>query len=322
MSGLGNLKSAVDEALALLSRRDDLVRHPVSPEVSVPLPSLLQQCQDLCAAMGSATAEPLRTVHHFACSGGTLMSKALAAQPNTVVLSEIDPYSTLVAPGFAPYDLIKQAQLGPRPISQRMVERTFLEGLRALFAEMTGNGLRVVIRDHAHSHFCTEADPSARPLLRDMLAADFALRSLVTVRHPLDSFLSLERNGWLTFPDGTLEDYSRRYLLFLDAYAQTPVVRYEEFVLAPEAKTRAMTDILDLPFVDHWQHLLGVIQMTGDSGRSGTTIAPRAREAVSGDCARQAGASDAYAALCGRLGYDPDPCASPFENLETVQAGA
>ena len=44
----------------------------------------------------------LRTIHHLACSGGTVISKAVQAMANTLVISEIHPDELFYR--FNPFD--------------------------------------------------------------------------------------------------------------------------------------------------------------------------------------------------------------------------
>ena len=58
------------------------------------------------------TAPPLhiRTIHHFSCTGGTMLAKCIASMANTVVLNEVDPLSAIPFRGdldrFNPTDLV------------------------------------------------------------------------------------------------------------------------------------------------------------------------------------------------------------------------
>ena len=85
------LLAALDDALGLLGEypaSTDLVAGDDNPA------SLLDQCLDLCADRGAGGPEPVRLLHHFACSGGSLISKCVATMPNVQLLSEVDPLST------------------------------------------------------------------------------------------------------------------------------------------------------------------------------------------------------------------------------------
>ncbi|SOC06896.1 sulfotransferase family protein [Rhodobacter maris] len=301
-----DLQRFVDDALALLDNYRP-VRGPVPTE---PLESLLDQCLAQTARLAETGPEPLRLIHHFACTGGTLMTRALACQPNTMVLSEVDPFSRWFRPpgSFAPSDLIFLARQCRLPPTEATIERMFVAALRSLWEDTFRDGRRLVLRDHSHSHFCTATEPSERPLMGAMLARHFELRQVITVRHPLDSFVSLHLMNSAKGPVAHLEGYAARYLAFLDAYPEVQIRYFEDFARDPETECRALTEILALPFDPRWQDLLQLISMSGDSGRKGRRIELRPRrplpEVVQADLATPA---PSYEALCARLGYDPDP---------------
>jgi len=304
----GPLIRAIDEALDLLRAHDPGGDLPVRVSGD-PLPSLLEQCRTLCGEAALDTPPPVRSLHHFACSGGTLMSKCIAAQPNTVLLSEIDPLSTLhlrhARKPFFPTDTLADLRHGVRSAPEGDLVDIFMTGLVRIRDLLAARGQNLVLRDHAHSQFCTKVDGSARPTLHAILAARVPLRSVVTLRHPLDSFLSLSANGWDHFAPFTLEEYSQRYLAFLAAHAGIEWILYEDFVESPQEVTQRMCALLDLPFDPGALDLIGVFQLSGDSGRSSTQIGPRARRSVPEAIARQAAESPAYARLCKAIRYQP-----------------
>lgn len=290
-------------------RQLEVYRREDTPSVPAEaLPSLLQQCQQICDSIEQTP--PLRTLHHFACTGGTLISKCISALPNSVVVSEIDPLSTMGvnksgwAPRFAPTDLILGLRQAARDVDQDVLVEVFRSSILTAHETLSGQGYSLVLRDHAHSHFCTDVDPASRPSLHEILSPCLPLRSVVTVRHPLDSFLSLTAHGWLNFEPVTLEEYSTRYLAFLDRYKGIPVVRYEDFVEAPEEVLEQLCDLLDLPFSPLAFDFLPVIKMTGDSGRSGARISARRRRDVPQELSDIRHESQNYRALCERFGYD------------------
>ena len=298
---------ALEDALALL--REHGPTGDAAPPAE-PLPSLLERCEALVAEAASAGPEPLRTVHHFACSGGTLICRCIAALPNTVLLSEIDPLSTnrTAEPGgarFAPTDLILQLRQSRHPVDPAMLVAVFRAGLDRLHGLLAAEGRHLVLRDHPHSRFCTDVDAAARPGLRDMLRPDHRLLSVVTVRHPLESFLSLEAADWVHFSPATLEDYARRYHAFLDDHADLPVIRYEEFLADPETVLSGICARLALPFDRLALTLQAGLVLTGDSGRAGGTIAPRPRRPIPEPLRAQMTDSPSYEQLCTRLDYDP-----------------
>ena len=273
-----------------------------------PLPSLLEQCESLCAQF--APAEPIRSIHHFACTGGSLISKCIAALPNVVLLSEIDPLSRMqvAAPGtkppFAPTDIIRALYHTTRDGTDAVVIEAFRAAIESMQAHLPLRGLRLVLRDHPHSHFCTDVLPESRPTVHELLGESFAMRSLITVRYPLDSFLSLINNNWRHFEPFTLEEYARRYIGFLDRHQGLPIMSYESFVAAPNRTIEEICGHLALDFHPLAADLIGVVRISGDSGRSSTAIGPRARREVPEFIEPQR-ESSLYRGLCARLGYEP-----------------
>jgi hypothetical protein len=305
---LERLAGSIDDALELVEHLSQSrgTLHAVEPPAS-----LLEQCVELCAQLDEARLEPVRTVHHLACTGGTLICKGLAAMPNVQLLSEADPLSPFARPKgdeprFAPADLTLLALQSTRGAPPELLTEIFLGGFAALYGETVRAGQRLVVRDHAHGHFCAGPAVPERPTLRAILAARFALRSIVTVRHPLDSFLSLRAAGWVHFEPATFEEYCRRCAAFLDAYPDCEVVRYEDFLAAPQAVMTRVCEVLELPFSSQFVELFDVFRLTGESGRSGGVIEARPRRQVDAELAGELERSPSYAALVARLGYGVD----------------
>lgn len=266
------------------------------------------------AQVADRRAEPVRALHHFACTGGTLIAKALASMPNTLVMSEIDPLSMMHMGRdqrpFGPTDLIPDLYHSPRLSGHDAILAAFAGTLGATYADLTRRGLHMVLRGHAHSQFCIHLDRKARPDLHRivtdiMTPLGVPVLGLVTVRHPMESFLSLSRNEWLHFRPATLAEYCVRYLDFLDVHAALPLMRYEDFLDDPAHWAAWMCDRLALPFEPQFEVMLPLARMSGDSGRSSNVIGPRPRRPVPAELAAEAAQSDSYAALCARLGYDP-----------------
>ena len=268
---------------------------------------LIEQCLELCRRRGEALKEPVRTLHHFACTGGTLISRCVAAMPNVYLLSEIDPLSTLGRtpgrPQFAPTDTKSLLAQGVRPVQQATLQSLFAAELRVLVDTVQSSGAYLVLRDHAHSHFCVGAAVPDRPTVRAM-AADLApVLSVLTVRDPIDSFLSLRANDWLHFSPGDFPEYCRRYLAFLAAHEGVPVVRYERFVDHPDEVMQVICSILDLPYNDAFEALLPAVRLTGDSGRRSSVIARRPPRERRTELEEVAGRCPDYRRLADALGY-------------------
>lgn len=300
------LIAALDDALDMLgefSVSTELVPVAGSPE------SLLDQCLELCEQAEATGPEPIRTLHHFACTGGTLISKCLAAMPNTQVLSEVDPLSTFLEipggpPRFVPTDMISLLRQASRSPNTDLLIEVFLAELGLVHVETLRMGQRLLLRDHAHGHYCHGPNIPRRLGLRDIVDMRFPIMSVITVRHPLDSYLALSANGWISYTPPGFDEYCRRYLVFLADHAGLPVVRYEDFVDAPQAEMQALCHLLALPYADDFVHVFDAFRLTGDSGRTGNAIERRPRRRVDDDTAAEAATSPHYPLLLQRLHYD------------------
>lgn len=298
------LQDSLNEALEML--HDYACDHPESLSDVAPLPSLLSQCEALRDT--ALPSPPMRSIHHFACSGGTLISKCLASMPNVTLLSEIDPLSRMQIDSqhnqlFMPTDLIYGARVAVRPVDDDTTLAMFSAALEELHGALSETGRYLLLRDHAHSQFCSDTAPPERPTLLDVLAQAGPVLSVVTVRHPLDCYLSLIINGWQTFSPFTLEDYANRHIAFLDRHRDLPLFRYEEFVDDPDGQLEKICAELELPFVPGTESLIPVVEISGDSGRSSAHISRRPRRAVSDEIETEISESPGYANLCARLGY-------------------
>lgn len=303
------LPAALDEALELLRDHGQTVGAGASGRPAEPLPELLPQIASLCAA--DPGPAPIRAIYHLACTGGTLISRCLATLPNTTLLSELDPLSglqgTAAKQQFRPSDVIYGARFSLRPPDNETITGMFCVGLRELYDGLTRRGGHLVVRAHSHSQFCTDADPGARPGVHTLLQRVTRVRGVVTVRHPLDSYLSLTLNGWRHFDPKTLDEYARRYLMFLDAHADLALFRYEDFTAAPDDMLARICAELELPAVNNVEELYALATMSGDSGRHSRRITPRPRRAVPPEIALEARECGRYSLLCERLGYQPEP---------------
>ncbi|WP_103332933.1 sulfotransferase [Pseudotabrizicola formosa] len=297
------LAADLNDALDLLAEYRGTADHAGGTE---PLPSLLAQCVALCD--GFAEPAPIRSLHHFACTGGTLLSRCVAALPNTVLMSEIDPLSRIkLGPKylkFAPNDVLLALLRAEERVDQSVIVAAFQSAIATTVAALDRRGQRLVLRDHPHSQFCMAIDHSTRPTVYEMLAQCCTVKALVTVRHPLDSFIALDAHWWHDFSPFTLDEYSERYTAFLTRHAGLPMLRYEEFVADPQAGLERICRYLDLTFDPLALDLIGAIQISGDSGRTGNTIAPRPRRPVPPQIEAQRG-DPRYIQLCAQLGYDP-----------------
>ena len=303
---VSKLTIELDEALRLLKESEHTVNTKNLPE-SQSLPSnLLDQCLALCKQHYAAKPEPIRIVHHFACTGGTLISKCIASMPNTQLLSEVDPLSTVKSSDksqFTPTDMIALMRQSTRGVSTELIIDLFLNNLGTIYSELLNCGLRLVLRNHVHSHYCRDAIIPERPSLLEIVTTKFPTLSVVTVRDPIDSYVSLKANGWMQFSPPTFDEYCARYAAFIRSYEGSPVVRFEDFVNDPATEMKKICDFLDLPFNLDFLELFSVHRISGDSGRTGDVIEPRPRQPMDAVLLNEIENSSKYQYVRSLLGY-------------------
>lgn len=256
---------------------------------------------------------PLRMLHHWACSGGTLISKVVACLPQVLLLNEVHPYAHLrhLAPqprAYEPTDLCQQLSLDRNGRDPVFVLAAFCGGLEAVLRRSEDQGQRLVVRSHDHLDFFLGALPGLRFTLAEAMADRSRLLRLLTVRHPLDCWLSLRLTDWVrhtTF--ASFDEFCRRCLAMLEAAPELPQLAYEEFVLAPSRGLALLTSTLELPFDPTALERFGRIEVSGDSGRMSGVIEPRPRRPVEAALLRELAASSHYEALCDQLAYNADP---------------
>lgn len=306
LSELRQLSEVLDDALHLFDANNIDKVVPVLAD-DIP-PSLFDQCIDLCRQGLNRGIEPIRTIHHLSCTGGTLITKCLAAMPNVMVLNEVDPLSTMTfkadKPGFTPTDILSLARQGNQKISEALLIELFLQDLNLLQNEIGSMGKRLLIRDHSHSHFLTGDEIARRPTLGAIVKSHFPTVSIVTVRDPIDSYLSLHKHGWKHFKPFTFNEYCRRYLAFLDAYENIPVYRYEDFVRDPTGIMIDLCRVLGLKFSEFFLETFDTFKFSGDSGRKGSMIEARSRREIGEEFLKSNEKSAAYIELISRLGYE------------------
>jgi hypothetical protein len=303
------------------SRRDDLiglsaylkeVRRTIKqscPDVADKpnsLSGLLKELQAFESPASELRSASIGLLRHVACSGGSVISRAVSLTANLLLLSEVDPFSDILIDPmrqhFSPSDVIKLGRNNVRPISDRTVEEMFVASVEVLLRNLDLEGRSLVVRDHPHSqHFAREADQY--PSVHDMLARIAPVRSVVTVRHPMESYLSLEANGWIMFSPSTIDEYARRYHGFLNGAGGAPIFKYEDFVAAPGALLRRIVAALGISAACEEVDLMDVIRVTGDSGRSGNVIARRPPKPAPDSVIDAAAKSSQFRALCERLEY-------------------
>lgn len=219
----------------------------------------------------------IATLHHMAASGGTIVTKAIGAMPGAYILSEVHPYEPYIV-SFYPHALVAQFHAQYGALEKEELDRSFLWQAQLLQARAEKDGRRLVLRDHTHFDFMVR-EGARKPVLRDLLhSGGFATTACLTVRNPIEVYLSMVQSDWLEGLD--FDAFCGRWLELLDVYSDALCVRYEDFAASPDAELRRMCEHLGIVFDPTWQTRLNDRQFTGDSGRAGGPVAVRAAKPV------------------------------------------
>lgn len=246
----------------------------------------------------------LRTIHHLACTGGTVISKCLAAMPDVALISEVNPFNRC-SDGFEPTNPLLLLERSYRQLSDNEILEDFARRISDVHTICRQDDVDLIIRDHSHTDFCIGAQPSTFRPIADYLSTEYEMLSAVTVRHPLDSYLGILANGWeKQFIPSTLNEYSRRYLAFLERYISLPILRYEDFCACPETFMRQLCEILEVGYSAEFQKHFRFFTLSGDSGRKGLDmIEQRPRRPAPDVVQSELNDSHLYLELVSRLGY-------------------
>lgn len=233
----------------------------------------LREVADQCLTRTSLDQEPIRTIHHLSCTGGTLFAKCIASMPNVVVLNEINPFSKMQIPRgkppFTPTDMIALARQGDRHLACfEVIKDLFLDNLAVLRKRCWETGRVLVLRDHSHSQFLYGELDEDMPTLRDVVAERFPVLSVVTTRKPEDAFASMKRHGWHRyFEPSTFDEYRLRCKAFFDRFPSVEKISYESMVSEPLKTMSLICQQLDFGFFDDFEETFSAFRFSGDSGR-------------------------------------------------------
>lgn len=309
LADLSQINEELNGALSLLQERlgDLPIKESTHGNLVKGTSSLLQRCANVFGE--EKKAKPvIRVIHHFACSGGTLFSKCIAALPNVFLLSELHPSTRLGItpdePMYTPRDIITQAIYGKLPEIDELIAKVFVAEISKVSEHVGLFGGSLVIRAHSHADYCTEATPPEVDTITRLLAPHFELKQLVTVRNPIDAFISLRQNDWVHFSPDLFEEYCERFRRFLDGFEQAEIVHYEDLVASPDATIKHCTELLELAFTEDIFEYLDIFRVSGDSGRSGNKIAPRPRKTITNEYRQEIMSSSSFRILCEQYGFD------------------
>ncbi|GFD91231.1 hypothetical protein KUL152_34570 [Tenacibaculum sp. KUL152] len=304
--GLKDLMSELGNAISEIENNPE-IRLSLKTDSNVQdSKSLLSQCSSI---LQEVERKPkLRIIHHLACSGGTLISKCVAAQPNTFLLSELHPTTRLHMgggkPKFLPSDVTTQARYANVPNVDELAWCIFQSSIEITSKHVANLGGYLVVRDHTHSDFCVGEKPESTSSIVRHLNSQFEILSVATIRNPIDSYLSLVANNWEHFEPKGFDEYCKRVECFISGFQRSEIIKYEDIVAKPLKYIRKLVNKLEIPYSDSFIDTFSAFNVTGDSGRSGEVISPRQRRELSESFLREIQSSKSFKKISEKFGYE------------------
>lgn len=311
---LGKLNSELQLVLGVINKR--------ASALGVNLPNITSTAEgknydyvvpesliDRCKAVSDSNSykkPTIRVIHHFACSGGSLISKFLSAMPNSYLLSEVHPSTDFHInrnkPHYAPTDLVSLMRFAGIEDAQQLSEDIFRLSVKKINENLISLGSHLILRDHTHADFCVENAPMSSSVI-DCLCSDYNIRNIVTIRNPIDSYLSLINNGWVHFRPSSFDEYCSRLCKMLDVYKTVPTFKFEDIVESPISRMKEITQCLNLAFSEDFIDIFDAIKVTGDSGRTSGDISHRARREYTDDFKEEVAKSEFFKVITAKFGY-------------------
>ena len=277
----------------------------------------------------------LLTVHHVAASGGSIVSQVLAAATNSVLISEINPLGSIhgcrgLKPRYDPTSLVWHLVYNSEDLSPKLKLRYFFGQLDISIEHVKGLSRNLLLRDHSHTTFnflnknLTFNKKKLNSLFLESInyfytqkseTFDFPrIKPIISVRHPLDSYIASRKKGWLAPYCGdeiNLDNYCNGLLNFqnyLKNAASAKVLRYEDLCMKLETCLENLFLNLEIEFKIPSLEEINLIKVTGKSGRKSVDIEVRERliSDIDDSLKTQVEISKNYKKYCELNGYDPN----------------
>lgn len=231
-----------------------------------------------------------------------------------VLLSEVHPANMQVTNPIRQardwHGLVKDAEIARW---KRAGPPSLLQLVALCEPRVRAKGGTLLLRDWTHLDYI--GVPYAKPAMgfgvRDALQGVYDVREAISVRHPLDQFVSTMK---LAVMHGRLtpENYLPGVLAFAEHAAAIGFVRYEDFTADPEPALRTLCERLgieyDAGWTDRWAkntHVTGDSPGSGSRGSGSSKIVPLPRAPVPEALHAAFRADERYTRACELLGYEP-----------------
>ena len=275
------------------------------------------------------------TIHNSAASGGSICSQVVAASTNSVLVSEIAPLGWQLHPqahkrqrlhgGFRPGNPLAHALLSSgKDLSNRLKLKSFAAQLLVSIEHANDQNMNILLREHTHSAWAFGRKNQHIHLLEFLrddsnwkpqgVALNLA-RPVLTVRHPLDNYLSAREKGWHSrySLDHSFDGYCKSLYSLQANLVQNwnaIVLRYEDLCLSCLGFVETLSGLLGAEGVVSAPSIVDInkVSVTGKSGRKTQDISLRPRQAdlIDVELSEHVSASEWYTKLCDVNGYNSE----------------
>ena len=279
----------------------------------------------------------LFTLHHPSCTGGSIVSQALAVASNSVLISEINPFENIdvrdpvVTPGFDPTSVLWHLSYNSQEISYGLKLKYFLTQIDISIQHVKSLSKNLLLRDHTATTFnflekdMYFIDKICNSLLLESLDYLYSVKNeyfatfpnqnpIVSIRHPLDSYISNRKRKWL-YPycgnELNIDNYCKA-LIRHDDYMinnkSSHIIKYEDICADLENSLSSLFGKMNLNFKVPTIEEINMVKVTGKSGRSSTDISLRKRNLDDVDqlLINQLENSKYYSQYCNFHNYNPN----------------
>lgn len=195
--------------------------------------------------------------------------------------------------------------------AKQLSDASFIEKIKAIYALATERGEQLVVRNWAYLDFFARPfqDKASNDLTTaKVLGEEFELKQIVSVRHPMDQWLSwCAYRGRAKASDFTFQEFIDGCCEFRNKTADMPCIRYEDFVSRPRTAMQEICQHLALHFdpifEKRWPHYHQITGDDNDRASGDWVIGPRPRRLPDVALQAEAMANEKFSSLLQDYGY-------------------
>ena len=98
----------------------------------------------------------LFSIHHGACTGGSIISQILSASTNSVLISEINPFLQIIDFNKVEYEgmnLLNHLQANSKKLNRKELLKFFVMQMDIALSHTDSLNMNILLRDHSHTTF-------------------------------------------------------------------------------------------------------------------------------------------------------------------------